>query len=423
MIRTLWLALLLPTLALADNLVPLDRIVAVVDDSVIMASELDERVADIRRNLRAERRSQPPEEILRSQVLERLVVERIQLDQARRLGIKVDDTSLNDALSGIARQSGFNLDEFAEHLRGEGYDWAQFREQVRQDMMINQLRQRRVSQRIRITDGELERFLNSAMARQLFEAEFRLGHILIAIPEAASPDQLKLAENKASDLVRQLRAGADFADIASEHSDSQSALEGGDLGWRQAAQWPSLFSDAVINLQAGELVGPLRAANGFHILKMIDRRGGEQKLVDQFNVRHILIRPTTLRSDEDAQRLIGELRNRIVQGEDMGRLAREFSDDPGSARNGGSLEWVTPGEMVGEFDSLMQSSPVSQVSEPFRTEYGWHILRVDAIRTADMSDEFRRLRARQALHQRRFAEELESWLTELRQDAYVDIRL
>jgi peptidyl-prolyl cis-trans isomerase SurA len=423
MIRTLWLALLLPALALADTLVPLDRIVAVVDDSVIMASELDERIDDIRRNLRSEGRAQPPESILRSQVLERMVVERIQLDQAKRLGIKVDDTSLNDALSGIARQSGFSLDEFAGQLREEGYDWAQFREQVRHDMMINQLRQRRVSQRIRITDGELDRFMSSEMARQLFEAEFRLGHILVAIPDGASMDQLALAENKASELVRRLRAGEDFADIASEHSDSQSALEGGDLGWRPAAQWPSLFTDAVINLQAGELAGPLRAANGFHILKMIDRRGDGQTLVDQFHVRHILIRPTTLRSDEEARRLIGELSNRIAQGEDMGRLAREFSDDPGSARSGGSLEWVTPGEMVGEFDRLMQSSPVGQVSDPFRTEYGWHILRVDAIRTADMSDEFRRLRARQALHQRRFAEELESWLTELRQDAYVDIRL
>ncbi|MFN3712518.1 MAG: peptidylprolyl isomerase [Alcanivoracaceae bacterium] len=423
MIRTLWLALLLPTLALGDSLVPLDRIVAVVDDSVIMASELDERINDIRRNLRAEGRAQPPEPILRSQVLERMVVERIQLDQAKRLGIKVDDTSLNDALSGIARQSGFNLDEFAGHLREEGYDWAQFREQVRHDMMINQLRQRRVSQRIRITEGELDRFMNSEMARQLFEAEFRLGHILVAIPDGGSMDQLALAESKADDLVRRLRTGEDFADIASEHSDSQSALEGGDLGWRPAAQWPSLFTDAVISLRAGELVGPLRAANGYHILKMIDRRGDSQTLVDQFHVRHILIRPTTLRSDEEARRLIGELSNRIAQGEDMARLAREFSDDPGSARSGGSLEWVTPGEMVGEFDRLMQSSPVGQVSEPFRTEYGWHILRVDAIRTADMSDEFRRLRARQALHQRRFTEELESWLTELRQDAYVDLRL
>jgi peptidyl-prolyl cis-trans isomerase SurA len=423
MIRFACLALLLPALAFANELQTLDRIAAVVDDSVIMESELNTRVADIRRNLQAEGRPMPPDDILRSQILERMVLEQIQLDQANRLGIKIDDTTLNDALTGIARQNGYSLDEFAEHLRSEGYDWPAFREQLRTEMAINQLRQRRVSQRVRITDGELDRFLKSEEARQLFESEFRLGHIMVAIPEGASADQLALAEQKAKDIVTRLRNGADFSAQATEFSDGQSALEGGDLGWRPAAQWPSLFTNAVIDLKAGELVGPIRAGNGFHILKMIDRRGGDQQMVDQYLVRHILVRPTTLRSSEEAERLIRELHGRISQGEDMARLAREFSDDPGSARNGGSLEWVTPGDMVEEFDQRMQATPVGQISEPFRTEYGWHVLRVDSIRTADMSEEYRRLRARQALHQRRFAEELELWTTELRQEAYVDIRL
>lgn len=423
MIRFACFALLLPALAFADELQPLDRIAAVVDDSIIMESELDTRVADIRRNLQAEGRPMPPEDILRSQILERMVLEQIQLDQAKRLGIKIDDTILNDSLTGIARQNGYSLEEFAEHLRSEGYDWSAFREQLRTEMAINQLRQRRVGQRVRITDGELDRFLQSEQARQLFESEFRLGHIMVAIPEGASADQLKLAEGKARDIINRLRNGADFFAQATEFSDGQSALEGGDLGWRPAAQWPALFTDAVIDLKAGELAGPIRAGNGFHILKMIDRRGGDQQMVDQYLVRHILVRPSTLRSSEEAERLIRELHNRISQGEDMARLAREFSDDPGSARNGGSLEWVTPGEMVEEFDQRMQATPAGQLSEPFRTEYGWHVLQVDSIRTADMSEEYRRLRARQALHQRRFAEELELWTTELRQEAYVDIRL
>jgi peptidyl-prolyl cis-trans isomerase SurA len=423
MIRFARLALLLPALAFASELVPLDRIVAVVDNSVIMESELVQRVDDIRRNLLAEGRKMPPDDILRSQILERMVLEQIQLDQSKRIGIKIDDTSLNDSLTGIARQNGFSLDEFAEHLRTEGYQWSAFREQLRNEMAINQLRQRRVNQRVRITDGELDRFLASGQARQLFDAELRLGHIMVAIPDGASPDQLKLAEDKARDVISRLKSGADFSDQATRYSDGQSALEGGDLGWRPAAQWPAFFTDAVIDLKAGELAGPLRAGNGFHILKVIDRRGGDQQLVDQFLVRHILIRPTALRSNEEGERLIRELQERIARGEDMGRLAREFSDDPGSARNGGSLEWVTPGDMVEEFDKRMLSTPVGKVSEPFRTEYGWHVLRVDSIRTADMSEEYRRLRARQALHQRRFAEELEVWMTELRQEAYVDIRL
>ncbi|MEE4251407.1 MAG: peptidylprolyl isomerase [Alcanivoracaceae bacterium] len=427
MIRTISLAVLLMVLASTQpasaEVVLLDKIAAVVDDSVIMASELDARVADIRRNISAEGRPAPPDDILRTQVLERMIVERIQADQANRLGIRIDDTSLNEALTGIARQNGFSLEEFASHLASEGYQWPAFREQLRSEMAINQLRQRRVSQRVRITDGELDRFMSSEQGRQLFEAEFRLGHIMVAIPDGSSEDQLRSAEQRANDIMRRLRDGADFSVQAAEFSDGQSALEGGDLGWRPAAQWPSLFADAVIDLQAGELAGPLPASNGFHILKMIDRRGDEQQLVDQYLVRHILIRPTTLRSNEDAIRLSGELHDRIIQGEDMARLAREFSDDPGSARSGGSLEWVSPGEMVGEFDQLMQTIPVGQVSDPFRTEFGWHILRVEDVRRADMSEEYRRMRARQALHQRRFAEELELWLAELRQEAYVDIRL
>ena len=423
MIRFVCLALLLPALVFADDLQPLDRIAAVVDDSVIMESELNSRVAEIRRNLQAEGRPMPPNDILRRQILERMVLEQIQLALANRLGIKIDDTTLNDALTGIARQNGYSLDEFAEHLRSEGYNWSAFRDQLRTEMAINQVRQRRVNQRVRITDGELDRFLKSEEARQLFESEFRLGHIMVAIPEGASADQLALAEQKAKDIVARLRNGADFSAQATEFSDGQSALEGGDLGWRPAAQWPSLFTNAVIDLKAGELAGPIRAGNGFHILKMIDRRGGDQQMVDQYLVRHILVRPTTLRSSDEAERLIRQLHARISQGEDMARLAREFSDDPGSARNGGSLEWVTPGDMVEEFDQRMRSTAAGQISEPFRTEYGWHVLKVDSIRTADMSEEYRRLRARQALHQRRFAEELELWTTELRQEAYVDIRL
>ena len=427
MIRFASLALLLPALAFAQparaELVMLDRIAAVVDDSVIMTSELEARVADIRRSISAEGRPAPPDDILATQVLERIIVERIQAEQANRLGIRIDDTSLNEALTGIARQNGFSLEEFAAHLTAEGYQWAAFREQLRSEMAINQLRQRRVSQRIRITDGELDRFISSEQGRKLFEAEFRLGHIMVAIPAGASADQFRTAEQRANDIIRRLQEGADFSAQAAEYSDGQSALEGGDLGWRPAAQWPALFADAVVDLQPGELAGPISASNGFHILKMIDRRGDEQQLVDQYLVRHILIRPTTLRTDEEAMRLSGELHERILEGEDMARLAREFSDDPGSARNGGSLEWVSPGEMVGEFDQRMQSIPTSQLSDPFRTGFGWHILRVEQLRRADMSEEYRRMRARQALHQRRFAEELELWLAELRQEAYVDIRL
>lgn len=232
MIRFASLALLLPALAFAQparaELVMLDRIAAVVDDSVIMTSELEARVADIRRSISAEGRPAPPDDILATQVLERIIVERIQAEQANRLGIRIDDTSLNEALTGIARQNGFSLEEFAAHLTAEGYQWAAFREQLRSEMAINQLRQRRVSQRIRITDGELDRFISSEQGRKLFEAEFRLGHIMVAIPAGASADQFRTAEQRANDIIRRLQEGADFSAQAAEYSDGQSALEGGD---------------------------------------------------------------------------------------------------------------------------------------------------------------------------------------------------
>lgn len=401
----------------------LDRIVAVVNDDVIMESELDERVREVLRNLRLDGQRMPPRELLEGQVLERMISENIQLAQAQNSGIRVDDEALNDALAGIARQSGMTLENFMRTVELESGSWADFREHIRTEMMLNQLRQRRVSQRIRISEGELDRFLASDMGKQLFNAELRLGHILIALPDAPSPEQVQNAEQRAAEIVERLKQGADFREQAIQHSDGQAALEGGDLGWRSAAQWPALFSDAAINLKVGEVAGPIRAGNGFNLIKLIDRRGDEQKIVRQFEVRHILIRPSAIRNNQQAQTLAQQLRSRIANGESLETLAREFSDDPVSARNGGSLEWVSPGEMVPEFDEIMQRTPIGQLSPVFQTEFGWHFLRVDNQRDADMSDEYRRLRARQALHQRRFSEELEVWLRELREESYVDIRL
>lgn len=422
--RSILAAALLLTQPLLAEVQPLERIAAVVDESIILVSEVDVRVDEVLRGLLKEQRPLPPREVVEEQVLERLIIERIQLDRAERAGIRVDDASLNEALTGIARQNDFTtLDDFAAAVRADGIDWARFREDIRRDLIMNQLRQQRVSRRIRISDGELQRFMSSGIAQQLFAAEFHLGHILIATAEGASLEQRREAEQLAGKIVSEARNGADFADLAVRHSASQTALDGGDLGWRAAAEWPSLFSDAAMSLKSGEISDPIRAGNGFHILKMIDRRGDDVQLVDQYRTRHLLIQPDPLLDDDAARTLIDTLRARIIAGEEMAALAREFSDDPGSASNGGDLGWVTPGEMVAEFDQRMTGLPVGQLSTPFRSEFGWHILRVEDTRTADMSDQFRKLRARQVLQQRRFAEELEVWLAELRQDAYVDIRI
>lgn len=403
----------------------LDRIAAVVNDDVIMESQLDVRVEEVLASIRTEDADPrlPPMNVMRKQVLERMILEELQVQQAERAGIRVDDTSLNEALAGIGRQNGMSLEQFSEAIRADGMEWQRFREDIRRDMIINQLRQRRVSQRVRVTDREVDRFLSSELGKQLFEEEYRLGHILIAVPDAAAPDQVQAAQEEAEQLLKQLRQGASFRELAISQSDGQFALEGGDLGWRPAAQLPSLFSSAVADKQPGEFVGPLRSGAGFHLLVVKERRGGAQKFVEQYRARHILVESNAIRPPEAALALARDLRQQVMGGADMSALAREYSDDPGSARNGGDLDWVTPGEMVPAFDNMMTSTPPGELSPVFETEYGWHFLRVEETRTEDMSEEFRRLKARQTLHQRRFGEELELWLQELRQESYVDIRI
>ena len=420
----LWLVLLAPGLLWAKTEM-LDRIVAVVNDDVIMESQLADRVEEVVAGIRSQDSNGrlPPMNVLRTQVLERMILEQIQLQQAERAGIRVDDTSLNETLTNIGRRNGMSLEQFASAVREDGLDWGSFRENIRHDLLINQLRQRRVNQRVRITDREVDRFLSSELGKKLFEEEYRLGHILIAVPDGAAPEQVRQAEQEAQRIMAALRDGANFREQAITYSDGQMALEGGDLGWRPAAQLPSLFSSAVVDKAVGELAGPLRSGAGFHILQVTERRGGAQKFVQQYHVRHILIESNAIRPPEKALALARELRTRVAAGDDMATLAREHSDDPGSARNGGDLNWVTPGEMVPTFENVMLNTEPGQISQVFETEFGWHFLRVEETRTEDMSEEFRRLKARQTLHQRRFGEELELWLQELRQESYVDVRI
>ncbi|MCE7525809.1 peptidylprolyl isomerase [Alloalcanivorax xenomutans] len=403
----------------------LDRIVAVVNDGAIMESELQSRVAGIVGQFEADNRPLPPAQVLREQVLDRMIIERIQLQLAERGGIRVDDGSLNQALTGIAQQNNMDLEQFANAVRTDGYSWAEFREQVRNDMVISRLQQRSVSSRVRITDREVERFLSSDLGRRMFAADFHLGHILVQVPSGASPEQLEQARNKANGIVQRLRGGADFAETAVEQSDGPQALEGGDLGWRPAAQWPTLFAETAIDMQAGEISEPLRSGAGYHILKMIDRRGGGgEHVVTQYRVRHVLIQSDALTTQEQAQTEAQRLHQQVVNGSvSLADVAREHSDDPGSRNQGGELGWVTPGQMVPEFEQMMESTPVGQVSPVFQTQFGYHFLLVEEQREADMSDEFRQMRARQALQKQRFDEELQTWLQEKRAEAYVDIRL
>ena len=417
------LALTLASGAMAEIRL-LDRIVAVVNDGAIMASELDDRVAVVVNQFQQRGQPLPPPDVLRRQLVNRMITEKLQLQAANRMGIRVDDASLNQTLASIARQNGLSLDEFVDAVEADQYQWPQFREQIREEMIISRLQQRSVASRIRITEREVDRFLDSELGQSLFDAELQLSHILIRLPAEASPEQVREAEQKTQQLRQQLADGADFSALATAHSDAPEALDGGDLGWRSLAQWPSLFAEAARTMNVGDTSDALRSGAGFHLIKLTDRRSDAETVVTQHQARHILIRSDALTTASQAQQRAERLRQRVISGDiSFADAARQFSDDPGSARDGGSLGWVTEGEMVPEFEQVMLALELEQLSPVFTTQFGAHFMVVDQRRDADMTQEFIRMQARQAIQRQRFEEELESWLQEQRADAYVDLRL
>ncbi|MEZ2743937.1 peptidylprolyl isomerase [Halopseudomonas bauzanensis] len=413
---------LLISTGLQAQMVELDRVAAIVDNDVVMQSQVEERMNTIRQQLSERGTELPPEEVLRTQVIDRLVLESIQLQMGERAGIRIDDASLNQTMQQLAERNGVTLEQFRAALDRDGINYNQAREQVRREMIINRVRQRRVAERIQVSDQEVRNFLNSEVGRYQTSADYRLAMIVLPVSENASSDEARQQAEVISDIHRELSEGADFTRLAVSRSGGEHALEGGELGWRKAAQLPPAFANAVADLEIGEITAPLRSPAGFHILKLLEKRGGDNLLVDEFNVRHILIKPSEIRSEEEAAQLIQRLYERIRAGESFASLARSFSEDPGSALNGGSLNWVTADAMVPEFREVMTTTPENQISAPFQSQFGWHILQVEGQRQVDMTDEMREQQARNLLQNRKFDEELQTWLLEIRDEAYVEIK-
>lgn len=419
-------ALILASSLLVGNLYaaeqPLDRVAAIVDNDVVMYSQYQTRLKEVQQTIAKRGVQAPAEDVLRQQVMERLILDAIQLQIAERSGIRVSDEELNASMATIAERNGLTQQEFAQALAADGLTLQDAQEQIRQEMIISRVRQYRVAERIQVTDQEVQNFLASDLGKMQLAEEYQLANILIPVPDAATNDDLNKAQKTVASVVKQLEQGADFAQLAMTYSASENALEGGEMGWRKAAQLPPPFDRLLGGMSIGQVTEPARTAGGIIMLKLLDKRGGDVMYRDEVHVRHILLKPSEIRSPEATQKLAQRLYERLRNGEDFAALAKQFSEDPGSALNGGDLNWIDPSSLVPVFREEMARTEIGQLSKPFESQFGWHVLQVLDRRSTDSSAQMREQQAVSLLRNRKYDEELQTWLRQIRDEAYVEIK-
>jgi peptidyl-prolyl cis-trans isomerase SurA len=392
----------------------LDRIAAIVDDDVILISELDNRLQTVKNNIQRAGQTAPPDDQLRKEILDMLILESIQLQMANRVGLRIDDEELNQAVTRIAAQNNMSLEQFRQALISNGSSYLELREQVRREMIIQRVQAGNVNQRIQVTEQEVDNYLKSEEGQARTSPDYRLAHVLIPVPSDASEAQRKQAKAKAEAVAKALRNGASYENV--------NGVQGSDLGWRKQQDLPSLSADVTSSLQDGDVSEPLQSASGYHVVQLLASRGVTE-LVDQTKVRHILLKTSAIRDEEQSRQLAADLRQRVKQGESFAELAKKFSEDIGSAQEGGSLGWTTPGQLVPEFEKAMDNTAVGDISPPVKSNFGWHIIKVEERRREDVTNEIRERLARRALHDRKFDQELEAWLRKIRSEAFVDEKL
>ena len=401
----------------------LNRIVAVVNDDIIMSSELESANREIVKQLNEKGTPIPSQAILDKEVLEKLVMDSLQLQIAETNGITIDDSLLNSEIKSLAEKNGVSLTEFREILERDGYSYEQFRSDMRKQLTLLQVRRQMVASSIKVNDQEIDNLMATLKASGKGSVEYHLGHILIAIPEAASPAEVQAAEARANNTLRRLRSGADFAEVAIVESDSQTALEGGDIGWRSLGELPSMFLDTVKTMRVGDISDLIRSSGSFHIIKLLDKRGDERHFVEQTKARHILLKPDEVNSDEEMKLRIEQLEIRLRGGEDFATLALANSQDTLSAARGGDLGWMNQGDTVPEFEEAMNKLAPGEISPPVRSEFGWHLIQVQERRTHDSTEEYERSQVRNLIRSRKYEEELALWLRRLRDESYVEYRI
>lgn len=407
----------------SESGVLLDRIVALVNDGVVLQSELDQQVELVSRQLQEQGTRMPPPDVLREQILETLVVQQVQLQRAERLGIRVADEQINAALQRIAERNGISFSQLPQTLESQGIAYGVFREQLRREMTIDAVRQRDVVSRIAVSEREIERWLEQQEATRGNQIDYDISQILIALPEDPTPQQFDEAKARADEIHAQLVAGGDFAELAVAASAGQQALTGGRLGWRRGSQLPQQFASAILALSPGEFSEPIRSSSGFHIFRVNETRGGDGKIVElQTKVRHILLVPNEVLDAATIRGRLEAIRERVVEGESFADIALLESQDPASAARGGDLGWNPPGSFVPEFDTVLDSLEPGELSEPFVSPYGWHLVLVEDRKERDTTEEVKRMQAVQAIRTSKQEQETELWLRKLRDEAWVEIR-
>jgi peptidyl-prolyl cis-trans isomerase SurA len=414
-----------PAAALAASkpvpVVPLDRIMVVVENSAIMQSEVEARMRSARRNLVQRKIALPPNEILERQVIEAMVLEQLQVDTAKRRGIQVSEAEVTQAMESVARQNGMSLPAFLAKVKKDGVSKNQLRKDIRRQLLIRQLVDREINREIQVSESEVDNFL-SEQGQRGADQDFNLSHILIAVGESAPSTERKQARELANQIREKLLAGESFEKMAISYSKGPNALKGGGLGWREAGRLPDVFVKALESIRPGEITPVLESANGYHLLRLNGKRGGKASgVVTQTNVRHILLKPSEVQTIESATAKLNRLRERALAGEKFDALARTYSEDTGSASQGGSLGWMSPGQLVSEFEKAMDQLKPGEISKPVQTRFGVHLIQVVGRRTQDLSDQRQRLSAKQQIHARKSEERLQQWQRELRDQAYVEI--
>jgi len=401
----------------------IDSVAIIVNENIISNQEINDRLQEFKGQLRLQGKKSPPEKLLKKQVIERIILDSIQLQLAKAQGIQIDDLTLNKALESIARKNRTTLDQMHRLLEEKGISYKNFREQTRKDMIIRQIQKRMIYSRVKVSQQEIDIFLEQQeKSGDAANDKYQLAHILIATPEAASPEDVSKALNKAKEVITQLKEGKPFNDVALRFSDGRHALKGGDLGLRSAAELPSLFLDAARRLNIDEITDPLRSAGGFHVLKLVDKKT-RQHLVKQTHARHILIKSDEITSNEEARIKLTQVKAKLDEGADFATLAAEYSQDPGSKNNGGDLGWATEGTFVPRFTEVMNTLAEDQISEPFKSQFGWHIIQVLERRQQDETAQLIRQKAELAIQNRKADEELQLWLRRARDEAYVEYRI